>query len=156
MAGASGKSVIGRFGVHLAVLFFVAVWTVPTLGILVSSLRDKDQIIASGWWTALTSSSQTQAGRLGTAADQVEKDGRFEIAGNLFEDGDSRKITAFGTRSQEPVKYEAGQVADLGDGVTLQVNEDGSYVLSSPRAFEGERGQRVYFAATSPAKLTTE
>jgi alpha-glucoside transport system permease protein len=156
MAGASGKSVIGRFGVHLAVLFLVAVWTVPTLGILVSSLRDKDQIIASGWWTALTSSSQTQAGRLGTAADQVEKDGRFEIAGNLFEDGDSRKITAFGTRSQEPVKYEAGQVADLGDGVTLQVNEDGSYVLSSPRAFEGERGQRVYFAATSPPKFTTE
>ena len=40
MAGASGKSFIGRFGVHLAVLFFVALWTVPTLGILISSLRD--------------------------------------------------------------------------------------------------------------------
>ena len=54
MAQASGKSAggssFGRWGVHLAVLFFVALWTLPTLGILVTSLRDKDQIIASGWW----------------------------------------------------------------------------------------------------------
>ena len=98
MAGSSGKSVVGRFGVHLAVLFFVALWTVPTLGILISSLRDKDQIVASGWWTALTSSTRTEAGRLGTAADQVEKDGKFQIAGNLLESGGSREIVAFGTR----------------------------------------------------------
>jgi len=156
MASSSGKSVVGRFGVHLAVLFFVALWTVPTLGILISSLRDKDQIVASGWWTALASSTQTEAGRLGAAADQVEKDGAFQIAGSLFEDGGSRKITAFGTRSQEPTRYKAGEVADLGDGVTLQVNEDGSYVLSSPKAFEGERGQRVYYAASSPPKFTTQ
>jgi alpha-glucoside transport system permease protein len=156
MASASGKSVVGRFGVHLAVLFFVALWTVPTLGILISSLRDKDQIIASGWWTALASSTQTQAGRLGAAADQVEKDGRFQIAGNLFVEGNSGQIVAFGTRSQEPTKYQAGEVADLGDGETLQVNADGSYVLSAPKAFEGERGRRVYYSASSPPKFTTQ
>jgi alpha-glucoside transport system permease protein len=156
MAGASGKSVAGRFGVHLAVLFFVALWTVPTLGILVSSLRDKDQIVASGWWTALSSSTRTEAGRLGTPEDQVEKDGKFRIAGNLFEEGDSRQITAFGVRSQEPTKYEAGAMADLGDGETLQVEADGSYVYASSKAFEGKRGRRVYFAASSPPKFTTQ
>ena len=126
MAGASGKSFIGRFGVHLAVLFFVALWTVPTLGILISSLRDKDQIVVSGWWTALATSSQTSAGRLGTAKDQAQKDGKYIITGNLLAAGDAGTVTSFGTRSQEPGKYQAGAPADLGDGVTLQVNADGS------------------------------
>ena len=49
MSTPSGKSRFGRWGVHLAVLLFVVIWTIPTLGILISSLRDKDQIIASGW-----------------------------------------------------------------------------------------------------------
>ncbi len=55
----AGKSFLGKFGVHIAVLIFVVIWTIPTLGILVSSLRDKDQIIASGWWNAFSSSTQT-------------------------------------------------------------------------------------------------
>ncbi|MBN9249915.1 MAG: alpha-glucoside ABC transporter permease [Mesorhizobium sp. 61-13] len=152
----SGKSVIGRFGVHFAVLVFVVIWTIPTLGILVSSLRDKDQIIASGWWNSFSTSSQTGAGRLGTAADQVEKDGKFLIMGNLFEAGNAATLSAFGVRSQEPTKYEAGSVAELNDGVTLQVNEDGSYVLTSPVKFEGARGQRVYYAASTPPRFTTE
>lgn len=152
----SGKSVIGRFGVHLAVLVFVVIWTIPTLGILVSSLRDKDQITASGWWNSFSTASQTGAGRLGTAADQVEKDGKFLIMGNLFEAGNAATLSAFGVRSQEPTKYEAGSVAELNDGVTLQVNDDGSYVLTSPVKFEGARGQRVYYAASTPPRFTTE
>ena len=83
MANPTGKSYFGRFGVHIAVLFFVALWTLPTLGILVSSLRDKDQIIVSGWWTALTSSTQTEAGRLPPPNTAVEKDGKFVLEGNL-------------------------------------------------------------------------
>lgn len=60
----AGKSFFGRFGVHLAVLFFVVLWTLPTIGILVTSLRDKNQIVASGWWTSFASSTQTSATRL--------------------------------------------------------------------------------------------
>jgi alpha-glucoside transport system permease protein len=88
----AGKSFFGRFGVHIAVLIFVAIWTIPTLGILVSSLRDKDQIIASGWWNSFTSSSQTEAGRLPAASAQVEKDGKFVIEGNLFAEPGNREI----------------------------------------------------------------
>ncbi|MBX9463283.1 MAG: carbohydrate ABC transporter permease [Aquamicrobium sp.] len=153
---ATGRSFAQRWGVHIAVLLIVIVWTVPTLGILVSSLRDKDQIAVSGWWTALTTSSQTGQGRTDAADAQVEQGGRFVISGNLLEDGTALTITAFGTRIQEPTAHEAGTVAELEDGVTLQVNEDGSYVHSSPVAFEGRRGERVFFEASTPPRFTTE
>lgn len=152
----AGKSFFGKFGVHLAVLVFVVIWTVPTLGILVSSLRDKDQIIASGWWNSFASSTQTEAGRLPPPENQVEKDGRFVIEGNIFGDDPPRTISAFGTRAAAPTQYAAGEAADLGDGVTLQLNEDGTFVLSSPVALEGSRGQRVYFASSAPPRFTTE
>lgn len=156
MAASTGKSFASRFGVHIAVLIFVAIWTVPTLGILVSSLRDKDQIIASGWWNSFASSSQTEAGRLPAASAQVEKDGKFVIEGNIFGDGAKRDISAFGVKSAAPTQYPAGTSADLGEGVSLQVNADGSFVLASPKAFEGDRGQRVYFASSAPPKFTTD
>jgi alpha-glucoside transport system permease protein len=156
MAASTGKSFASRFGVHIAVLIFVAIWTVPTLGILVSSLRDKDQIIASGWWNSFASSSQTEAGRLPAASAQVEKDGKFVIEGNIFGDGAKRNISAFGVKSAAPTQNPAGSTADLGDGVTLQVNADGTFVLSSPKAFEGDRGQRVYYASSAPPKFTTD
>ncbi|MBX3570693.1 MAG: carbohydrate ABC transporter permease [Rhizobiaceae bacterium] len=152
----AGKSFLGRFGVHIAVLVFVTIWTIPTLGILVSSLRDKDQIIASGWWNSFSSSSQTEAGRLPAAAAQVEKDGKFLIEGNLFDPPGSREVSAFGMRSAAPTEFPAGSVADLKDGVTLQINADGSFVMASPVAFEGDRGQRVYYAASAPPRFTTE
>ncbi len=156
MAAATGKSFAARWGVHLAVLAIVALWTMPTLGILVSSLRDKDQIIVSGWWAALTSSSQTEAGRLPPASAQAGKDGKFVIEGNIFGDGPARAISAFGTRAQAPTEFKAGATADLKDGVTLRIDEDGSFALSSPKAFEGERGQRIYYASAAPPKFTTD
>jgi alpha-glucoside transport system permease protein len=156
MAGATGKSAVGRIGNHVAVLVFVLIWTIPTLGILVSSLRDKDQIIASGWWNSFATSSQTEAGRLPAASAQVEKDGKFVIEGNIFGEGPAREISAFGFKSANPTEFAAGSIADLGDGVTLQVNADGSFVMSSPKPFEGERGQRVYYASSAPPKFTTE
>ncbi|RUX09978.1 MAG: carbohydrate ABC transporter permease [Mesorhizobium sp.] len=156
MAVATGNSFASRFGVHIAVLVFVAIWTIPTLGILVSSLRDKDQIVASGWWNSFASSSQTEAGRLPAASAQTQKDGKFVLEGNIFGDGAKRNISAFGIKAAAPTQYPAGTSADLGDGVTLQVNADGSFVMASPKAFEGDRGQRVYYASSAPPKFTTD
>lgn len=156
MAVATGKSFASRFGVHIAVLVFVAIWTIPTLGILVSSLRDKDQIVASGWWNSFASSSQTEAGRLPPATAQTQKDGKYVLEGNIFGDGAKRNISAFGVKAAAPTQYPAGSSADLGDGVTLQVNADGSFVMTSPKAFEGDRGQRLYYASSAPPKFTPD
>jgi alpha-glucoside transport system permease protein len=156
MARAPGRTLAGRASVHIAVLILVAIWTIPTLGILISSLRDRDQIIASGWWHALASSSQTEDGRLPPASAQVEKDGKFVIEGNIFGDRPAREISAFGVKSANPTEFEAGTLTDLGEGVTLQVNADGTFVMSSPKPFEGERGRRIYYASSAPPKFTLE
>jgi alpha-glucoside transport system permease protein len=86
MAREPAKSFFQRWGVHLAVLLIVIIWTIPTLGILVSSLRDKDQIAVSGWWTALTTSSQTGQGRTAQPTPRSSSGGAFVISGQLFEE----------------------------------------------------------------------
>jgi len=108
-----------RLIVHASVLFIVLLWLLPTLGILVSSLRDKDQIVVSGWWTAFSSSNQTQALRLGDPSTQTQQGDRFVIAGNVFGEGKSGHVSAYGVRVQEPAAFEAGTSADLGRQLSI-------------------------------------
>ncbi|WP_313591741.1 carbohydrate ABC transporter permease [Agrobacterium cavarae] len=145
-----------RLIVHASVLFIVLLWLLPTLGILVSSLRDKDQIVVSGWWTAFSSSNQTQALRLGDPLTQTQQGDRFVIAGNVFGEGKSGHVSAYGVRVQEPAAFKAGTSADLGDGETLQLNEDGSYQYSKNASFEGSRAKRVYVVVSTPPIFTLD
>ena len=147
-----------RFALHLAVLVIITLWTLPTAGLLISSLRDKNQLAASGWWTALSSADRNQVGRMKGKADQVEKDGKFVIEGNLFEGADAvaGKVSAFGTKVQTPGANPAGSTVELEGGQTLAVNADGTYVLTSPTAFENDRGGRVFYISSQPPRFTTE
>jgi alpha-glucoside transport system permease protein len=147
-----------RFALHLAVLVIITLWTLPTAGLLISSLRDKNQLAASGWWTALSSADRNQVGRMKGKADQVEKDGKFVIEGNLFEGEDAvaGKVSAFGTKVQTPGANPAGSTVELEGGQTLTVNADGTYILSSPTAFENDRGGRVFYISSQPPRFTTE
>jgi alpha-glucoside transport system permease protein len=146
-----------RFFVNLAVLVIVALWTFPTAGLLISSLRDKNLISTSGWWTAVTTTESNQVGRMGGKDKQVEKDGKFVIEGNLFDETSSAgKITAFGTKIQQPGAHPVGTPVDFGNGQMVNVNEDGRYILTSPTAFENERGSRIFFVAATPPSFTTD
>ena len=147
-----------RFALHLAVLIIITLWTLPTAGLLISSLRDKNQLAASGWWTALSSADRSQVGRMKGKADQVEKVGKFVIEGNLFEGEEAvaGKVSAFGTKVQTPGANPAGSTVELEGGQTLTVNADGTYVLSSPRAFENDRGGRIFYISSQPPRFTTE
>lgn len=39
--------------VHLSILAIAFIWTLPTVGLLISSIRRRDDILQSGWWTIL-------------------------------------------------------------------------------------------------------
>ncbi|MEI2297962.1 carbohydrate ABC transporter permease [Ensifer sp. MJa1] len=139
--------------VHLSVLLLVALWTLPTAGLLISSLRDKDQLAVSGWWTALSTSSQNIVVRAPGPESQVERDGKFVISGNLLE-GQAGQISAFGFNSREPTAFKAGETAELNDGEKLTVQTDGNFEIVSDKKMEGSRGQRVFVTASSPPRFT--
>ncbi|MBD9555391.1 carbohydrate ABC transporter permease [Ensifer sp. ENS03] len=141
--------------VHLSVFLIVALWTLPTAGLLISSLRDKDQLAVSGWWTALSTSSQNIVVRAPGPDAQVERDGKFVISGNLL-DGQAGQISAFGFNSREPTAFKAGETAELNDGEKLSVQADGNFEIVSDKKMEGSRGQRVFITASSPPRFTFE
>jgi len=43
----------GRVGVHAGVVILMAIWLIPTIGLLVNSFRSEQDVSASGWWSAL-------------------------------------------------------------------------------------------------------
>lgn len=146
-----------RLFVHAAVLLIVIVWLIPTLGIFVSALRDKDQIVVSGWWTAFVGSTQTLAVRLGTADQQQQEGAAYVISGNVLEGQTGRSVKAFGNRVQQPAAFKAGETADLGDGETLQINSDGSYRYVKNVAFSpDERPRRIYASVSAPPEFTMQ
>ena len=74
----AGKRSGLTWAVNLSVIALVLLWTVPTIGLLVSSFRQADQIAATGWWKALFPSVQNSIVRAGDAASQREEAGRFD------------------------------------------------------------------------------
>lgn len=150
-----------NIAVNVSVLLMVLLWLIPTVGLFVSSFRDRDQISASGWWQAPFSVELTYRTR--ADADPVERDGRFVIEGNIFETDEvagsfaagESSISAFGTRGNAPAEYAAGTTAETKDGERLTVNADGSYVFESPEEI-GKRGPRIYFEAETPPQFTLD
>ncbi len=49
----AASRVVRRFGVHAILVILMIVWLLPTIGLLVNSLRSSSDINTSGWWTAL-------------------------------------------------------------------------------------------------------
>ncbi|MBX5162333.1 MULTISPECIES: carbohydrate ABC transporter permease [unclassified Rhizobium] len=146
-----------RLFVHAAVLLIVIVWLIPTLGIFVSALRDKDQIVVSGWWTSFVGSTQTVAVRLGTPDQQQQEGATYVITGNVLEGQTGRSVKAFGNRVQQPAAFKAGETVDLGDGETLQINSDGSYRYMKNAAFSpDERPRRIYASVSAPPEFTMQ
>src|SRR5215212_1634687 len=53
MAGRRRGLTLSRVALHAAVIILVFLWIVPTLGLLINSLRPASEVSSSGWWTAL-------------------------------------------------------------------------------------------------------
>jgi alpha-glucoside transport system permease protein len=141
--------------VHLGLLLLVILWILPTVGLLVSSFRDKDQLAATGWWTALSTSVQNGQGRTDTSEQMVETGGKFVIAGNLLDDS-KRTILTFNTNFRDLTAYKAGEALTFKDQSQIRVEADGSYRWESEQPIEEKRGKRIFFVAESPPTFTLD
>jgi alpha-glucoside transport system permease protein len=152
-------NIVGRkpaltWAVHISVALLVALWLFPTVGLFVSSFRTADQIASSGWWSSLAT-QERQAPAIRLSGDERQEGAAYVIEGRLFE-SEGTKVGAWGTSSRAPEAYMPGDTADLGDGVTLTVDETGAYVLTGPESFEGSRLPRVFPTASAPPEFTLE
>ncbi|MBA2639275.1 MAG: carbohydrate ABC transporter permease [Nocardioidaceae bacterium] len=50
----------GGWGTRVALIVACVLWTLPTLGLLITSFRSKDDAVTSGWWSALANPFSTQ------------------------------------------------------------------------------------------------
>lgn len=141
--------------VHATVLFLVIIWTIPTAGLFISSIRDKSQLSVSGWWTALSTSTQQLVTRANDPTTQIQEGDQYVIRGNIFEDSPG-EVTKFGSSSLKPDAFDAGTVVELKRGRTLQVMENGDYTFASPTEWTGSRSSRIFYTAETPPRFTLD
>lgn len=148
---------IGKIAANIALLLFVALWTFPTVGLLVSSVRDKDQLAVSGWWTALTESTRQNAARVGAATEQVQEGDAYVIRGNLLgSDRRSETIQSFGITNADLAGTPAGGTTAMRDGGEITIEANGDYVWSSPTEFSFSGAPRIYYVVGSPPRFTLD
>ena len=142
------------WAVQISVLLLVALWLFPTLGLFISSFRTADQISSSGWWMSLFPQEQNLTLRTADPdeVEQIQRDGLYVIEGNLFTT-EGAAISAWGSSSQDIAAYAPGETADLGDGQTLTVAENGDYIWTGETPMEG-RGQRAFVTSETPPEFT--
>ena len=141
---------------QLLLLFFVIVWIIPTFGLFISSLRDKDLLAISGWWTALTTTEINEIYRMSGMEAQVEEDGYFKIKGKLFEANSGKKIESFGINSKKINEFKIGDIAIFKDESEVILDEDGNYEWRSKSEFQKKKGKRLFTTSLSPPSFTFE
>jgi len=146
----------GKLFTHLALLILVALWTFPTAGLLISSLRDKDQLAVSGWWTALTTSTSQGVTRIGTADAQLEEGGKFVIRGNVFGTDTNKQLAGFGLTNGEPAAALPGASLPMKEGGTISVSASGAFEWVNDTRFEHTRGPRIFYVAGIAPRFTLD
>lgn len=120
--------------VRFTLILICFLWSIPTMGMLVSSFRDREEINRSGWWTVVTSLENPA---YTTLADRVERSKSF-LAGTTRqynaalaaqEAGPSEETRAEATEElvEELEDTQRAAQRDLEDAqAALEANEEGA------------------------------
>ena len=149
------KLSLGKVFSSVLLLFLVLLWIIPTVGLFVSSLRDKDQLAITGWWTALSTTEMSEFRRTGTKDDQVRQGGNYIITGN-FLDESGKIIQTFSTSFKNLTEFNSGETAKFKDGSLFTLHADGEYQWVSNTPFKHKRGKRVFYIAKVPPTFSLD
>ena len=141
---------------QLLLLLFVIAWIVPTFGLFISSLRDKDVLAISGWWTSFTTTEVNEIYRTKGKEDQIKEGDYYFIKSNLFDENQGKEIYRFGITSKNIDEYEVGETALFKDETEITVFENGDYVWKSKEEFKKKKGKRIFVSAKSPPSFTLD
>jgi alpha-glucoside transport system permease protein len=149
---------LGGLIARLALIFIVILWTVPTFGLLISSIRDKDQLAVSGWWTALQTVNVNARARTGSSAVQTAHNGVYVITGSILPEDANRSIGTYGGGflPGELTDHQPGEVLELDGGQTFVLHSDGAYEWISPEPFEHETGRGFFYVSVNPPRFTLD
>ena len=141
---------------QLLLLLFVIAWIVPTFGLFISSLRDKDVLSISGWWTSFTTTEVNEIYRTKGKEDQIKEGDYYFIKSNLFDENQGKEIHRFGITSKNIDEYEVGETALFKDETEITVFENGDYVWKSKEEFKKKKGKRIFVSAKSLPSFTLD
>jgi len=113
-AASKRKQILGDILVNGSLALLCILWTIPTLGLLISSFRPPADIQRSGWWTMLPHRGWSEVERY-DAPDDLNPDETMTIEGvtgsfDEFRDGirtdDGRRITWLGNKRLGVIRVE--------------------------------------------------
>jgi alpha-glucoside transport system permease protein len=79
--GKTSKQRLSSILVNVTLFLLILLWTIPTMGILVSSFRHRDAIGSSGWWNVLPHREWQPVSEIDPKEEGLDPDGVMEIEG---------------------------------------------------------------------------
>ena len=110
-----GQKAFSNFLVNLTLIIICVIWLVPTLGILITSFRNSEDIFKTGWWTVFPHKAFIKSGEINIDP-AVDVNGPITIDGvtHTFEEwragvvmADGSQLTWYGNKRTRLIEVQA-------------------------------------------------